>query len=697
MSVPGRQFSERGGRAAVRRYRHGRALRDAYVVGDAGGVTLPGAVAMMCTALPMRPPSRPGPQVPRTPMTIRYSVLPARPDAHEFAVRVHVPHADPDGQTIKLANWIPGSYTIRNFSRSVVSIDARGRRRGLSRDDAGSAPVALEKIDKSTWRAPPGLDALELELVVHAHEASVRTAWLDRHRAFFNGTSLFPYFPGREGEPVRVTLERPTHAEGGLWRVATTLAPERVGPDGFGEYRAADFDELIDHPVEMGELESVAFEACGVPHEMVLAGGGARFDAELLASDLARVCEHHVRFFGEPAPMPRYLFQVALSESGYGGLEHRASTALVASRESLPLPGSGSRAGDSGPERDDAYVTFLGLCSHEYFHIWNVKRIRPARFEPYRLERESHTRLLWFFEGVTSYYDDLALARAGLIRPERYLDLLGRQISRVRRGAGARVQSVADSSFDAWHKFYAPDANAPNAIVSYYAKGALVSLCLDAWMREASGGEVSLDTLMRTLWGRWLEGGAGLGEDGPERLVEALVGPEVAARLARALDATDELPLEAALAGFGVELGWRRRTGIADDAGPPKGAAADGCAGDRHEGRDADDAPPWLGARLVDGPAGAAFVHVFTDAPAERAGLAPGDTLVAVAGHRATAANVDALLRRHAGLDAVPVHAFRNGLLIETSLPLVPSPADTATLAIADRKALGRWLGADAA
>lgn len=632
-------------------------------------------------------------------MTIRYTVSPARPDAHEFTVRMSVPDPDPAGQVLRFATWIPGSYMIRDFSKSVVRIAARGRRGGLARDGDGAAPVPLEKLDKAGWRAPPGLDTLDVELVVHAHEASVRAAWLDRDRAFFNGTSLFPYLPGREREAVEVRLERPTHAAGRAWRVATTLEAVDVDEAGFGEYRAADHDEAIDHPVEMGVLESLAFEACGVPHEMVFAGGSPPFDRERLAADLKRTCEWQIRFFGEPAPVPRYLFQVALVERGYGGLEHRASTALVATRDSLPMrpptvpaprdggdegDGATGATGDDEPKRDDAYVTFLGLCSHEYFHTWNVKRIRPARFEPYDLTREVHTRLLWFFEGITSYYDDLALVRAGLIDTAKYLDLVGRTVSRVRRGAGRRVQSVADSSFDAWHKFYTQDENAPNAIVSYYAKGMLVSLCLDAWMREASGGEVSLDTLMHRLWERWSAGGAGLAEDGPERLVAELVGEGVAARLAQVLDSTDELPLEAALATLGVGLEWRRRTGVADDAKPPKADAP-------------RDAPPWFGATLADAPAGPALVHVFADAPAQRAGLAPGDVLVALAGYRATLAGVDALLARHADATEVPVHAFRNGRLFETLLAVEPSPPDTAVLSVADDAALARWLGPDAA
>ena len=483
------------------------------------------------------------------------------------------------------------------------------------------------------------------------------------------------------------------HEAGAAWRVATTLPAVDVDAAGFGEYRADGHDEAIDHPVEMGELESIDFEACGVPHEMVFAGDAQPFDRELLAADLKRVCEWQIRFFGEPAPVPRYLFQVALVESGYGGLEHRASTALVAARTSLPPPrradanddtgGADANGGTGGtePKRDDAYVTFLGLCSHEYFHTWNVKRIKPARFEPYRLDGEVHTRLLWFFEGVTSYYDDLALVRAGLIDRSRYLELLARTISRVRRGPGRRVQSVVDSSFDAWTKFYTQDENAPNAIVSYYAKGALVALCLDAWMREASGGDVSLDTLMRALWARWRGGGDGLDEDGPERLVAELVGDDVARRLATVLESTDELPLESALLGLGIELSWRVRTGTADDAGPVKGDAGPA---------------PWFGATLRDAPGGTALVHVLTDGPAQRAGLAPGDVLVAVAGYRVDAGSLDGLLLRHVGRDAVGVHAFRNGVLFETRVSVELSPPDTAVMGVADEGRANDWLGASA-
>lgn len=594
-------------------------------------------------------------------MTLHYTVSPARPDAHVFEVEMLIPGPVAAGDTLCMARWIPGSYMLRNFAKSIVRLQAF----------CGSRQVVLIKRDTSTWVLPESAQDVLIRLDVHAHEASVRAAWLDRQRGFFNGTSLFPYLPSRADEDVSVRINAPTHDEGTGWRLAATLEPVDVDAAGFGDYRAADWDELIDHPVEMGVLASVTFEAGGAAHEMVLAGGG-RFDEQRLTEDLEVICDHHIRFFAAPAPVERYLFQTALMASGYGGLEHRASTALMATRESLPAPGAGAR-------RSDDYVTFLGLCSHEYFHTWNVKRLKPACFEPFGLEAESPTRLLWFFEGITSYYDDLALVRCGMIDHERYLGLLARTLTRVQRTGGRHVQSVTDSSLDAWTKFYLQDENAPNAIVSYYAKGALIALCLDVWMRDATDERESLDTLMRGLYSRWLETGKGLAEDEPEQRVRELAGDEVADRLIATLDATGDLPLEAALQYFGVSLRWRSRTGKSDN----------GSCG----GKDPDVVPPWSGATFTSADGGAKVVQVMNDGPAERAGLAPGDVLVALAGFRVSDGSLEELLMRHVGEDNVVAHYFRNGRLLETVLPISPPPADTAELTIADSTRVATWLG----
>jgi len=597
---------------------------------------------------------------------IRYSVAFPSAEAHLIDVTLRLASPDPDGQRLSLANWIPGSYMIRDFSRNVVRIAAR----------SGGEDVPLEKLDKSTWRAASVAGELVVEMQVYAWELSVRAAHVDRTHAFFNGTSVFLCPDGQADAPVEVIVERPTRAGAETWRVATAMDPADIDDAGFGRYVAADHDELIDHPFELGAFTRLAFDVAGVPHEIVLSDA-APFDEARLVRDLARVCEHHVRFFGAPAPMPRYVFLTMLVGTGYGGLEHRASTALLATREHLPV--HGAESGDA--VRDDRYAEFLGLCSHEYFHTWNVKRIKPARFVPYALGAESYTRLLWFFEGVTSYYDDLALVRAGVIDEARYLELLGRTITRVRRGPGRLRQTVTESSFDAWHKFYKQDENAPNAIVSYYAKGALVALCLDAHLREATGGRASLDTLMQVLWARWLVDGAGLAEDEPERVAAEIAGKSLDDFFHRALHTTDELPLTSSLETLGARLDWRERTGAKDAGGKAS----------------ADDAttPPWFGATLADAPNGARVAQVLAGGPAERAGLAPGDVIVAI-GHLALAASdIDTVLTRHAALESVVVHHFRLGRLLESRLPVEGPPLDTAVVTLADADAPVPWLEAD--
>ena len=630
---------------------------------------------------------------------IRYAVSFPEAAAHLIDVTLEIPAPDPAGQRLSLANWIPGSYMIRDFSRNVVRIRAR----------SDGEDVPLDKLDKSTWRAPPVSGPLVVEMQVYAWELSVRAAHVDRTHAFFNGTSVFLCPEGQEDAPVEIDVARPAHDGAERWKVATAMDPLDVDDAGFGRYGAADHDELIDHPFELGTFTRLAFDVAGVPHEIVLTDA-APFDEARLVEDLARICEHHVRFFGAPAPMKRYAFLTMLVASGYGGLEHRASTALLATREHLPAPalangsnvvgrangrasdeadGTGGRAsgraadgasGSDGIARDDKYVEFLGLCSHEYFHTWNVKRIKPARFVPYALAAESYTRLLWFFEGVTSYYDDLALVRAGLIDRERYLELLGRTITRVRRGPGRLRQTVTESSFDAWHKFYKQDENAPNAIVSYYAKGALVALCLDARLREATGGRADLDTLMQVLWARWLVDGAGLAEDEPERVAAEIAGKSLDDFFHRALHTTEELPLDSALETLGATLAWRARDGAKDTGGKPSKPDA--------------TTPPWLGAALADAPNGARVAQVLAGGPAERAGLAPGDVVVALAGFALDASGIDAALARHANEETVAVHHFRLGRLLESRLPIEPPPLDTAVVTLAEPDGSVPWLDA---
>ena len=596
----------------------------------------------------------------------RYSIRPADPAAHLFEIRLTVATPDPQGQEFAIPAWIPGSYMVRDYARHVVSVRA----------ESDGCDVGLTKLDKSRWRAAPTDRELTLVLEIFAHDESVRGAHLDTTHAFFNGTCVFPVVVGQEESECELEIEPPEKPVGKHWRVATAMRRKDAEPYGFGLYHAADYDELIDHPVEIGELSIGEFEAKGVPHAIAIRGD-TRVDMARLCHDLQTICEQHMSLLGAPADLDRYLFLLNAPGTGYGGLEHRWSSANICSRDNLPAKG------DEGVS--DEYRTLLGLLSHEYFHLWNVKRMKPAAFVPYDLSRETHTELLWVFEGVTSYYDDLALVRSGLISVESYLELVGQAVTRVLRGAGRRRQSVAESSFDAWTKFYKQDANAANSIVSYYAKGSLIALSIDLKLRSETGGEASLDDVMRVAWDRWGETGAGMPEDGFEKLCAEVSGLDIGDFLDAAVRGTGELPLEPLLGSHGITYQLRRATGSKDKGGK---AAGNGALPDA-----------WLGADLVNRDGRTVFSVVHNGGPAEIAGVSPGDELVALDGLRISFAGAEARTRRYKAGDRSKLTVFRGDELMQLRLRWDEAPADTCFLTIdaeADETAAQRrstWLG----
>lgn len=589
---------------------------------------------------------------------IRYRIAAPRPETHYFELSCSVPDPDPAGQHFSLPAWIPGSYLIREFARHVVAITAR----------CGEVPVRLEKLDKHTWQADPCAGPLTLRYTVYAFDLSVRAAYLDTVRGYFNGPAVFLMPHGREHRPCRLEIVPPAGSD---WRVATAMRREEAAPYGFGSYRAADYDELIDHPVEMGRFALTQFEAGGVPHEVIVSGR-QHADLDRLGADLQKICAYQIGLFGAPPPMDRYLFLVLAVGDGYGGLEHRASCSLICKRDELPRQGEGPEGlpDSNDPRHNAGYRGFLGLCSHEYFHTWNVKRIKPAAFTPYDLSRENHTRLLWAFEGITSYYDDLALLRAGLIDLDTYLVLLGESATRVWRGAGRLRQSVAESSFDAWIKFYRQDENSPNAVVSYYAKGALVALALDLLLRARAGS--SLDELMRILWTRYGRTGQGVPEDGVEAVAQEIGGPDLRDFFARAVHGTEDLPLAELLAPFGIDFTLRPAESDSDPGGKPSPKPDLELA-----------ARPALGARIAKG-AEARLTHVADGGAAQAAGLAPGDVILAVDGLRASGDTLSGLLAAHRPGTRVRVHFFRRDELMESDLLLQAPPRDTAVFTLRD-------------
>ncbi|MBE2242536.1 MAG: M61 family metallopeptidase [Burkholderiaceae bacterium] len=523
---------------------------------------------------------------------ISYRIDVAGARAHLFRVTLRIERPARE-QRVSLPAWIPGSYLVREFARHLSRLRAR----------QGQREARVEQLDKASWLVRcEGTAALILDYDVYAFDTSVRAAFLDAGRGFFNATSVCLRIHDREGEPHAISFA-------GLprdWQIATAM-PRAEGGSG---YRAPDYDALVDHPFELGRFWRGTFTACGVPHEFVVTGAWPGFDGARLLADTRRICEAQIALWhgadaaARDVPFERYVFLLNAVDEGQGGLEHRASTALIAPRRKLPRAGMLAGAGAI----DDGYADLLGLVSHEYFHTWNVKRMRPAEFAKLDYTRENYTELLWFFEGFTSYYDDLMLVRAGLVDDARYLALVAKNVNAVLGAPGRRVQSVAQASFDAWVKYYRSDENTPNATISYYAKGALVALALDLSLRSASGGRATLDAVMRALWAA--SGGGPITEAdilaATAKAGGARRGKAIAASLAQWVHGTGELPLAELLTPFGVK--WR-----------PQAATL----------------AQRLGVRVAESAlTGVKLTHVLRGGAAEQAGLSAGDELLALDGWR---------------------------------------------------------------
>ncbi len=519
----------------------------------------------------------------------------------------------------------------------------------------------MEKVDKGTWCCRGAETGLTVTMEVSALDQSVRGAYLDGERSFFNGTCLFLSPLGLEQEPVELVIEAPDDDRCSAWRVATSMKSVEIDDRGFGRYQAADYDEFIDHPFEISDFATMDFSAGGVPHRFVLAGCHET-DLERIVVDLSQLCGAHIRFFGGTPPFPSYAFLGLAVGKGYGGLEHRASSSLIFSRDDLPKPGeTGMPAG---------YQRFLSLCSHEYFHSWNVKRIKPAAFSPYRLDRRNQTRLLWVFEGITSYYQDLLLLRSDLIGVKDYLQRLGQMLTRVYRAPGRSKQSLAEASFDAWDKHYKPDANSINATISYYSKGALAALALDLTLRHLADSPITLDEVMLELWRRYGEAGVGVGEDDFEKLVEELSGQDLAEFFDAAIRGTEDLPLAELFAGFGVKIGFRAAAGRQDLGGTRSHTPARSLLS--------------LGARIKDRETGIELMQLVDGGAAQAAGLSPGDHMLSLDGIKVTASKLADHLARFDEGDTVSITAFRGDELREFSLTLGPAPATTCYLELDD-------------
>ncbi|MCH8178528.1 MAG: M61 family metallopeptidase [Proteobacteria bacterium] len=568
---------------------------------------------------------------------IEFRIEVADVHSHRFQVTMRV--ARPAArQRLHLPVWIPGSYLVREFARHLSPLSAH----------QGDRACRVTPLDKASWEVETeGRGALTVRYEVYAFDTSVRAAFLDAQRGFFNGTSLFLQAEGFEDQPQRVTLAGLPRG----WQVATALPAVKVNAQGVGVYEAPDHDALIDHPVAMGTFWRGEFTVRGVRHEFVVSGATADLDGERLLADTRRICEAQIQFWhGRRKPdFDHYVFMLNAVEDGYGGLEHRQSTALICSRKDLPRTGR--------PLPTEAYQTLLGLISHEYFHTWNVKRLKPVAFAPYDLSRENHTRMLWFFEGFTSYYDDQFLLRTGLIDTATYLKLLGKAINQVRTTPGRLSYSVGQASFDAWTRYYRPDENTANATVSYYTKGALVGLALDLSLRlmpSTEAGQPSLDGVMKALWAlrrpiteadvaQALGQVAGAGPDCAALREVGVKAPDWASLLHRWTEGCEELPLQALLAAHGVQ--WMSK---------------------------AAPLPQRLGVRLSEAQGVLKVQAVMRGGAAEAAGLSAGDECLALDGWRLH--RIDELAQWHDAQRAQPLLVCRDQRLLTLTLKPPAAP-----------------------
>lgn len=579
---------------------------------------------------------------------VNYEITPST-TSHYWQIKLSFIQNNQLPLDISLPNWVPGSYLIRDFSRHIVEITA----------SCNGAEASLTQTAKNHWHAEGRPGKWQICYTVYALDLSVRGAFLSTERGFFDGACLFLKISGYENQPHRLTFQQlPSD-----WQIATTL-PKLDGQT----FQTASYAELIDHPVELGHIEFLAFEANGIPHKIALSGFYPDFDRRRLVSDVQKICETELSMFPAPAPFEEYLFLLHLGHDIYGGLEHISSTALLSDRNSLPACGI--------EKADDAYIQLLGLFSHEYFHAWNVKSIKPAAFVPYRLDSENYTEQLWAFEGITSYYDDLLLARSGVISPEDYLTLLAKTITRIRQTKGRLKQTLAESSFSAWNKFYKQDENSPNAIVSYYQKGALAALCLDLLIRSKSRNRRTLDYVMQQHYRDWCDTRQGIPERQWQARCKNMTGLDLEDFFQTALYSTRDLPLESCLSAAGISLYWRALPGS-------------------HGGGLVQETPPEsqtsdFGARFKQNSGGIVLTHVFNGGSAENAALCPQDNIIALNGY-VCSRFAEQWSRLPVGSRAT-LHFFRSGILHETTVTVQAAEADTALLKIDDSALLRQWL-----
>jgi predicted metalloprotease with PDZ domain len=547
---------------------------------------------------------------------IRYALTFPAPHTHYVHIRAEIPSAGRESIELSMAVWTPGSYLVREFSRHVESVTA---------ESPGGSALRVEKTAKNRWRVVTGgAPTVIVSYRVYGREMSVRTNWIESDFAFINGAPTFLTLAGEPRHPHEVSV---VPASG--WMRSITALDPGARPH---TYCAPDYDTLVDSPILIGNPELHEFSVDGVRHALANAGDTTFFDAPRAVNDLEAIVRAHKEFWGS-LPYPRYVFINLITEAG-GGLEHARSSVLMTSRWAT--------------RSRKAYLRWLELASHELFHAWNVKRLRPIELGPFDYEREVFTPSLWMVEGITDYYGDVLVLRAGRSSAQEFLDSLSDKIEELQATPGRAVRSVTQASMDAWIKLYRPDENTPNTAISYYTKGAVVAFLLDAKIRRATGGRRSLDEVMREAYARY-SGSYGFTPDEFRGLAEHVASIDLGAFWRTAIEGTDELDYSEALEVFGLQF-----------------RPANGTLNSKSKA--------WIGAMTKIDAGRLLIAQVKRQTPAFSAGLNVDDEIVAIDQVRVRFDRLDERLEQYAPGDRISVLVARRDRLLSLDLILGAEP-----------------------
>ncbi|MGA7860781.1 MAG: PDZ domain-containing protein [Thermoplasmata archaeon] len=583
-------------------------------------------------------------------MPVRYDVSVEDPKSHRLQVVVDIPEVSGNTIDLVLPSWVPGSYIIQDPARNVRDVRASQANTGAS--------LPIVRQDKARWRVTTeGAAHVEVRYEVYGHDLRDDGVDVTADHLYLNAGKVLPYIDGREHESLVIAVHVPS-----AWRVYTELPEIGRSP---ARFRARDYDELVDEPIDCGTPVELTVRPAGIPHRILLCGRGGNFEAHQVETDVAKIVEAAIRLMGG-SPLQHYTFFYHLADGRWpvqGGLEHKNSTSIVLGRTAFR------------PEED--YRSVLGITAHEYFHLYNVKRIRPRVLGPFDYTKENYTHLLWAMEGSTDYFQDLILLRAGLLPAPKYLDAQGKKIQKYVNTPGRKVASLEELSFNSWIDLYKPYEETPNQSVSYYLKGGLATMCLDLEIRHRTEGRTSVETVFRTLWEEYGQRDRGLEENEILTVANRATGLDLSDFFQRYIGGTFEID-------FGVFLGHAGLKLEPQEHPPGK-----------------EDEPPagWLGVTLKDDAGRARITSVFDDGPGRRAGLSPDDEVVALDGQRVAFADVPKALQRFPPGSSVEVTVFRRGFLTSVSVETGKVPPEKLLIVpVEDAAPLARrvhegWLG----